>query len=40
MAIGEALLENSGLADGEGDELVVNALVNSLKTSSDISSLG
>ena len=40
MALGEALLENSGLADGEGDELVVAALVKSLKDSSDISSLG
>ncbi|MFL2692612.1 MAG: hypothetical protein ACJ0G1_02725 [Gammaproteobacteria bacterium] len=38
MAIGEALLENSGLTDGEGDELIVAQLVNLLKTSSDFNS--
>ena len=31
MAIGEALLENSGLTDGAGDELVVDSLVAALK---------
>jgi hypothetical protein len=38
MAIGEALLEGSGLADGQGDELIVEELVNSLKISTDFNS--
>ena len=38
MAAGEALLESSGLADGEGDELILAELVKTLKVSSDFSS--
>ena len=38
MAIGEGLLEGSGLTDGEGDELIVAELVNSLKASTDFNS--
>ena len=38
MAVGEALLEGSGLTDGAGDELIVAQIVNTLKTSTDINS--
>jgi len=38
IAVGEGLLEGSGLTDGEGDELIVAELVNKLKVSTDISS--
>ena len=38
MAVGEALLEGSGLTDGAGDELIAAQIVNSLKTSTDINS--
>ena len=38
MAVGEALLEGSGLTDGAGDELIVAQIVNTLKTSSDVNS--
>ena len=38
MAIGEGLLEGSGLTDGAGDELIVAELVNSLKASTDFNS--